>query len=442
VRRFAAFLSIALAACAAKTPQEEPAVDLAIVGARIYTSPDSAPVHGTVRIRDGRIVDIVPGDRAKIPSNVRLVDGAGQVVTAGFWNSHVHFIERKWEAAATAPAEVLSHQLSEMFVRYGFTTVVDTGSSWPITSSLRRRLQAGELTGPDILTSGEILFPKDGAPHRLPAAAKGEFISGEMQEVDAPEEAVALARRKLDAGADAIKLYVATWFHKPAKRIAPETVRAVVHEVHRRGKPALAHPSDVQGIETALAGGVDVLMHTTPAGGLRWSDDLVKRMKEQRVAVVPTLTLWRVEMERERVPEPVAQKIRQTAVEQLRAYASAGGVILFGTDVGYIPVQDPREEYALMASAGLSYRQLLASLTTAPAAQFGGGKRTGRIAPGEPADLVMLGADPAQDVGAFTRVVRVLKGGRTVFEAERQLLPTSDFLLRLPTSIPPLWSSS
>jgi imidazolonepropionase-like amidohydrolase len=306
-----------------------------------------------------------------------------------------------------------------MVVRYGFTTVVDTGSSWSITSSLRQRLQAGEVTGPDVLTSGEILFPKDGAPHRLPAG-KGEFIVGEMQEVDAPEEAGALARRKLDAGADAIKLYVATWYNKPPTRIAPETVRAVVDEVHRRGKPVLAHPSDVRGIETALAGGVDVLMHTTPAAGVPWPHDLVKRMRQQRVALVPTLTLWRVELLREGAPEAVAMKFEQTAVGQLRAYASAGGEILFGTDVGYIPVQDPREEYALMASAGLSYRQILASLTTAPAAEFGGGKRTGRIAPGEPGDLVMLDADPAQDVGAFTRVVRVLKNGRTVFEAEQQ----------------------
>jgi cytosine/adenosine deaminase-related metal-dependent hydrolase len=111
VRRFAAVLFLVLA-CAGKVNREEPAVDLVIAGARIYTSPDSSPIDGTVRIRVGRIVDIVRGDRAKTPSGVRVIDGAGQIVTAGFWNSHVHFIERKWEAAATAPAEVLSQQLS------------------------------------------------------------------------------------------------------------------------------------------------------------------------------------------------------------------------------------------------------------------------------------------------------------------------------------------
>ena len=84
------------------------------------------------------------------------------------------------------------------------------------------------------------------------------------------------------------------------------------------------------------------------------------------------------------------------AVEQVRAYAKAGGQILFGTDVGYMSDYDPTEEYRLMARA-LSPMEILASLTTAPAARWKESARRGRVAEGLDADLVVLEADPAAD---------------------------------------------
>ena len=65
----------------------------------------------------------------------------------------------------------------------------------------------------------------------------------------------------------------------------------------------------------------------------------------------------------------------------MRAYAQAGGQILFGTDVGYMTDYDPAEEYRLMARA-LTPMQILASLTTAPAARWKEEARRGRVAGG------------------------------------------------------------
>ena len=69
---------------------------------------------------------------------------------------------------------------------------------------------------------------------------------------------------------------------------------------------------------------------------------------------------------------------------------------LFGTDVGYMSDYDPTEEYVLMAEAGMSFRQILASLTTAPAEQFGESKQLGWVAAGFQADLVILKNDPSK----------------------------------------------
>ena len=67
---------------------------LAITGARIYTSPDAQVIpQGTIVIRDGKIA--AAGDQAAVPADAQLLPCNGCVVTAGFWNAHVHFTQRK-----------------------------------------------------------------------------------------------------------------------------------------------------------------------------------------------------------------------------------------------------------------------------------------------------------------------------------------------------------
>jgi imidazolonepropionase-like amidohydrolase len=161
-----------------------------------------------------------------------------------------------------------------------------------------------------------------------------------------------------------------------------------------------------------------VLMHTTPASG-PWTETLAARIRQQRVALTPTLKLWRVELFRAGESEANARAAQQVAVDQLRTFVRVGGEVLFGTDVGYMQDDDPTEEYELMASAGMDYTQILASLTTAPAARFGDAGREGRVAPGQVADLLVLDADPAHDVTAFARVARVIRNGRIIYETAR-----------------------
>jgi predicted amidohydrolase len=107
---------------------------IAIQGARVYTSPDAPPIeHGTVLVRDGVIVAVASD--VKIPSDAQLLPCNGCTVTAGFWNTHVHFTERKWDSAAWKDAATLNAQLADMLTSRGFTTVVDAGSDLAHTLS-------------------------------------------------------------------------------------------------------------------------------------------------------------------------------------------------------------------------------------------------------------------------------------------------------------------
>ena len=93
--------------------------------------------------------------------------------------------------------------------------------------------------------------------------------------------------------------------------------------------------------------------------------------------------------------------------------------MLFGTDVGYMSEFDPADEYALMASAGLTPTEILASLTTAPAARWKAGDRRGRVKQGFGADLVVLNGDPATDVSRFGDVKCTIRGGRELFAHDK-----------------------
>ena len=76
---------------------------------------------------------------------------------------------------------------------------------------------------------------------------------------------------------------------------------------------------------------------------------------------------------------------------------------------------DPTDEYVYMQQAGLSYAQILTALTTAPAARFAAASRTGRLAPGYAAAVVVLDGDPAEDIRGLARVRATLRGGRIIY---------------------------
>ena len=78
---------------------------LAILGARIYPSPAEPPIaNGAVIATDGVITSVGPREGVHVPAGATVLDGAGLSVTAGFWNTHVHFTEAKWRPAESVPA--------------------------------------------------------------------------------------------------------------------------------------------------------------------------------------------------------------------------------------------------------------------------------------------------------------------------------------------------
>jgi imidazolonepropionase-like amidohydrolase len=385
---------------------------LALVGARIYSAPEAAPIDsGVLLIRDRLLVAVGPKREVPIPTRAQIIDCPGATIVAGFWNSHVHFTEPHWGGADTLPAAVLTRHLQTMLTRYGFVRVLDTGSWLENTRALRRRIDSGEVLGPAIQTTGSGFVPRDASPFYI--------LPARLPELRSPDEARRQVASLLAKGADAIKLF--TGSYATPTRIVPMSlgiVRAATAEAHRQGKQVVAHPSNNAGLEAALKGGVDVLAHTTPEGG-PWEATVSRRMAEAHLALIPTLKLWTFELSRKGADSATVRRFLDVAIAQLQAYVRSGGEVLFGTDVGYMTDYDPTDEYVYMQRAGMSFRQVLATLTTTPAKRFSRGERTnGRLAPGMEADLVVLEGDPEQDIRALSRVRQVLRQGREIYAGE------------------------
>jgi len=388
------------------------AADLALTGAKIYISPTDPPIeNGSIVIRDGGILSVGSRSTIKIPRSAKVIDCKGLVVTAGFWNSHVHILPPALLHAKDSDAKDLDQQLETMFNRWGFTTVFDIASVLDNTLALRRRIDSGELHGPQILTVGEPIWTIE------PVYVRDFLRENHIQipNTETPEQAIALVRDHAAKGANGIKLFTGSDQGRGKVALLPvATAKAAVDEAHRHGMPVFAHSTNVDGVHIAIESGVDVLAHTLPQSP-PWTPDFTQELKRANLSLIPTLTLYDVEGRRQNIPEQQLTPWIAQMVGQLRAYSDAGGDILFGTDVGYTDHYDTTMEFSLMSQAGMNYKQILASLTTNPARKFGDSGHTGRIAKGMNADLAILSADPAQDATAYSKVRYTIRNGKVMF---------------------------
>jgi imidazolonepropionase-like amidohydrolase len=388
----------------------------ALDAAKIYPAPDVPPTKGKVVIAGDKIVSVAATNPNAAPA-VSASRCDGGVVVAGFQNSHVHFTSEEFSDARRRPAAELDTALKRMLTRYGYTTVFDITSDGDNTLALRDRIEKGEVRGPRILTVGVALFPSHGLPIYIAHMPKA--LLDKLPQPESAEEAVQVVRRNLNAGTDGTKLFIATPQGGGAiKRMSAAIASAAVNETHRRGKLVFAHPTDSQGIQDALDARVDILAHPPLGAPAPWPEALIKQVRDAGMSMIPTLKLLPYELNKERVPAEVAQRIVNETVTEFGRFAASGGQVLFGTDVGYMTDYDPTLEYELMAQAGLTPMQILASLTTAPAARWNEQDSRGRIVSGMKADIVVLDADPTDSPRNFAAVRCAIRGGEIIYSRE------------------------
>ncbi len=193
---------------------------------------------------------------------------------------------------------------------------------------------------------------------------------------------------------------------KPMRRAV---ARAAVEEAHRRGARVLAHPSDRRGTAVAIDAGVDALAHVPD--DTEGTEALLAQAAARGMRVVPTLHMFAATV---RPDEDYVGPIRTA----LGGFIAAGGHVLFGTDVGYMPERDTEPELLAMERAGMSAADVLRSLTVEPSAFLGEDVAgTGRVEVGGRADLTVLDVESAQRPADLARIRAVIRDGSLTWSA-------------------------
>lgn len=379
---------------------------LAIVNAKIYISPDTAPIdQGTVLVRGDQITEV--GTSIKVPPGTLLLDGEGKVVTAGFWNTHIHLTESKWASPSVRAPESLNSQFAEMLTSRGFTTVVDAGSDPRVTFPLRNRIAAGELVGPAIYTAGPSVFPPKGIPFYLNDSLP-RHLRRFVPQPSSPSAAVRAVERNIAQGADLLKLFTGSYVAPGQVVPMPEPIaKAAVESAHAHGQLVYSHSSNLAGTLVAVRSGVDVLAHA-PDTTEGIDDAFLKTVVDRQMVMIPTLKMFATTVTSNR-------SYLQPIYDLVRRFRELGGSLMFGTDVGYMTDYSTQGEITGLGLSGLTALDVLRTLTAAPADRFGVANKKGSVRGGMDADLVVLDGDPSTDLSMYSQVRWTIRRGQVIW---------------------------
>jgi hypothetical protein len=402
---------------------------LALVGGTLIDGTGAPPIKDSaVVIEDGKILAAGPRGKVALPKNAQVLDVTGKTVIPGLWDMHAHFEQVEW---------------GPVYLAAGVTTVRDCGNEFEFITAVREAVNSGRGVGPRLLLAGIV----DGS---------GPLALG-VARVDTPEQAREWVHRYHDAGFNQIKIY---------SSVKKENLEVVTAEAHKLGMTVTGHiPEGLTGFDGVNAG-MDQINHITyivrmmapdiPGGrGAANSPETLKAfrnfdpnseqshkaiqfLKSHGTVVDPTLAVFEMFQRTGRKPlesfEPGVAKVAPALSVQLRnvgpgparadlgqaqfaaelkavsALHRAGVPIVAGTDQT-VPGHSLHRELELYVEAGFTPMEALQAATLVPAKVMGLEHESGTIEPGKRADLVILGANPLDNVSNVRRTERVIQGG-------------------------------
>jgi imidazolonepropionase-like amidohydrolase len=324
---------------------------------------------------EGKITSVGPRRELASPSGAEVIDATGMTVLPGFIDAHVHI-------GFYPPSTVLAG---------GVTGARDLG--WPPEEifPLAAESQRASFEGPSILPAGAMLTAPGGYPTRASWAPARTGL-----EVEGPGEANSAVERMLGAGATVIKVAL----NPPAgPTFDVATLAEIVRAAHAHGVKVTGHVHGLAELTKALDAAVDELAHMLM--GLESIDSAtIERMVDQDMTVIPTLAIR-------------SGRELDVAVENVRNFRSAGGRVIYGTDLGNAGTTPgiDNNEVALMAAAGMTPAEIINSATVSSATWLQLSS-TGNLEPGRDADVIAVRGDPLRDLGALGKVEIVFRRGR------------------------------
>jgi imidazolonepropionase-like amidohydrolase len=423
---------------------------VAIRDVTVISATGAPPLPGaTVILRGTQIRTVGRSRETRIPSGATIIEGRGKYLIPGLIDTHVHIASE-----AGRPTMDLSLALE---LAHGVTGMRDASAAGRERAmvALRVQIDSGNVLGPRLYVSGSATPQNMG---RYGASGFADLI----QQLKA-------------VGVDGIKL----------RNLTSAQADTAIAAARAAGLPAYGHTygltADVGDFTLrAVKAGAAGVMHVGgigPAATIKpreiaatgewrywvenfahWVDAsapeeerLLRTMIAHRTWLEPTLTteaftlhdewyrgrpetrlIWWSTYDSARIGLPPLAKVdrelglqaHERATRFVRRFHEAGGVVLAGTDMMPWPGAGIHEELRLLVRAGLSPMAALQAATRNAARALGWERRTGTIAPGLDADLVVLDADPLADIGNTTKIWKVIRAGHVLDRRALDLLAT------------------
>ncbi|HEX2270115.1 MAG TPA: amidohydrolase family protein [Pyrinomonadaceae bacterium] len=417
----------------------------------------------TVIVRDGRIAEIGPAEKTRVPAGALQIDGRGKYLMPGLADMHVHLFP-----GAGQPDDLTSQQF-QLFLANGVTTIRNMIGK-PEHLVLRDRVAKGELLGPSIYTAGPPLLGNN---------------------VPTPEAAERVVVEQKKAGYDLLKVH---------EGLSPETYAAIVSTAKRERIPLAGHVTATVGLNRALDAQQSSIEHldgylqamvadnspVKPSPSQVVLGPVLQHIDETRLSALaaatrkagvwndPTITLFKLVVS-EATPEDLLKwpemqyipaKMREGFAKQkqstmgnpapaserqryiqlrnkmLVALHAAGAKLLIGPDSPQfflVPGFATHRELESFVEAGLSPYASLEAATRNPAEYFAETMKTrrdfGTVEAGLRADLILLEANPLQSVANVSKRAGVMVRGRWLPESElRKMLENVARLNATPTN--------
>jgi len=397
--------------------------------------PGQAPRgKSTLVIVDGKIIAVKDGflDAAAAGQpGATIIDLSDRFVLPGLIDSHVHLDSdvagvagqlegvTRSDPAAAYDALVNGHKTLDA----GFTTVRNLGDDGGVTLALRDAVNAGKVIGPRIIDAGNSISTTSGhMDHALGFRDDLREAMSSGNTCDGADDCRRVVRLQVARGVDLIKIATTGGVNSRigaglGKQMFDDEVRAIVETARLYGKKVAVHAHGKDGIDMALAAGVDSIEH-----GTLLDDASIKLFLKSGAYYVPTLSTVNGYIERlakdpdaysPAVKPKIEWRIKVTG-ESLKRAVPKGVKIAFGTDAGVSKHGRNADEFELMVKHGMTPMQAIHAATVNASTLLGVDKEVGTLEPGKQADLIAVSGDPLKDVTVLKQVSFVMKGGLVV----------------------------
>lgn len=426
-----------LAGCGSGPPAPEPVPATVIEGATWINEEGEAIADSAVVIRGNRIEAAGPRARVNVPVNATRVDATGQFLIPGMMDLHVHL--GATGGPGFRPADYTPERIRknlDSYLYHGVTTVRSVGTERAAGFEIRDAQRTAPVTA-RLFTAGRGFTGVRGHP--------SQEIGDIARQPATPEEARAQVRELAGQRADLIKIWIDG---KPDIRVKPEIVEAIIDEGRRNSLPVHAHIRYYEDARHFLTkGGAGFLHMVRDRKAADFDREFLSEIKKRQTVFVPTLVrqelawLYRDDPKRlddaevarlispetleamrdaaKKMPAPSALQKEEfaMALANSKSLADAGVAIAVGSDGGSqndLHGLMTHRECELLQQAGFAPKDVLKAATRNGALALGMLDEAGTIAPGKLADIVLLSANPLEDVRNLRKVVRVMLDGKWV----------------------------